>query len=73
MNPSREITSKWNKYTFIKKKKKDKMNELNQKKKISIFVKTNHQDFLKKKKKSTRKKVIIHMQDKDKPMCRNYF
>ena len=26
------------------------MNELNQKKKITIFVKTNHQDFLKKKK-----------------------
>ena len=47
------------------------MNKLNQNK-ISIFVKTNHQDFLqkKKKKKSASKKVIIYMQDE--PMCRSY-
>ena len=48
------------------------MNKLNQNK-ISIFVKTNHQDFLKKKtkkKKPVRKKVIIHMQDE--PMWKSY-
>ena len=45
------------------------MNKLNQNK-ISIFIKTNHQEFLKKKKKTAIKKVIIHIQDE--PMWRSY-